>query len=146
MTATLAGDAVVFSVRSPRADTVWLCLFDDDDGERRIAMARDGVPADGLQADGARTGRMPAYSGSTSPSPPPADRMPDRMPDGVHAPPATSAAAASLWLWRAHNAVNLRLNQTAKEEQILTLGLRKMIYPDAITCPTCRTPSWVAPL
>jgi glycogen operon protein len=42
VTATLAGDAVVFSVRSPRADTVWLCLFDDDDGERRIAMARDG--------------------------------------------------------------------------------------------------------
>ena len=98
-----------------------------------LQMAKEGLPKDAallLNSDGDGAGGAAAK---------------EPMPDGVHAPPATSAAAASLWLWRAHNAVNLRLNQTAKEEQILTLGLRKMIYPDTITCPTCRTPSgkWI---
>ena len=31
-----------FRVRSPGARAVWLCVFDDDDSEHRIAMTRDG--------------------------------------------------------------------------------------------------------
>jgi glycogen operon protein len=30
-----------FRVRSPRAESLWLCLFDDDGAEQRVAMARD---------------------------------------------------------------------------------------------------------
>ena len=59
MTATIAGDAVAFSVRSPHADAVWLCLFDEDGGERRVPMQRDGddwrVAVPGI-GEGARYG------------------------------------------------------------------------------------------
>ena len=41
MTATPEPGATRFTVRSPRADAVWLCLFDTG-GERRVAMARHG--------------------------------------------------------------------------------------------------------
>lgn len=63
MTATPEPGATRFTVRAPRADAVWLCLFDQDT-ERRVAMARHGddwtlaVPGDwagaayGFRADG----------------------------------------------------------------------------------------------
>lgn len=60
----------------------------------------------------------------------------DPPPDGVHGP-IGSPSAAALWLWRAHNAVNSRLNRST-EAAVLTLGLRKMQWPDAATCPSCR--------
>ncbi|MEH3103162.1 MAG: glycogen debranching enzyme [Sphingomonas phyllosphaerae] len=41
MTATLVAGGVDFTVRAPRAEAVWLCLFDGD-AERRVAMARSG--------------------------------------------------------------------------------------------------------
>jgi glycogen operon protein len=41
VTATPEPGATRFTVRSPRAEAVWLCLFDEQ-GERRIAMAREG--------------------------------------------------------------------------------------------------------
>ena len=60
----------------------------------------------------------------------------DPPPDGVHAP-STTPQAAALWLWRAHNAVNGRLNQSS-EAAVLTLGLRKLQWPDSHACPQCR--------
>ena len=41
MTATIVAGGVDFTVRAPRAEAVWLCLFDGD-AERRVAMARVG--------------------------------------------------------------------------------------------------------
>ncbi|MCW1381388.1 glycogen debranching protein GlgX [Novosphingobium sp. KCTC 2891] len=41
MTARVEGGRTRFTVRSPRAEAVWLCLFGDG-GERRIAMTRHG--------------------------------------------------------------------------------------------------------
>lgn len=40
--AHVAGATTRFAVRSPCADMVWLCLFDDDEAETRHAMKRDG--------------------------------------------------------------------------------------------------------
>lgn len=40
-TASRSSETRIFRVRSPRADQVWLCLFDGDD-ERRLAMTRTG--------------------------------------------------------------------------------------------------------
>jgi hypothetical protein len=67
-------------------------------------------------------------------------RAADRAPDGVHAPAASSAASASLWLWRAHNAVNARINASS-EKAVLALGLRKLQWPDTTACPLCRSAS-----
>ena len=58
-------------------------------------------------------------------------------PDGRHGPAASSVGEAALWLWRAHNAVNLRLNSTGRAE-VFKLGLAKVQWPDARTCPGCR--------
>ena len=52
--------------------------------------------------------------------------------DGVH--------SAALWLWRAHNAVNLRLNRSG-EGTVLRYGLSKVQWPPRDVCPGCRTPS-----
>ena len=88
-----------------------------------MLMATQGVPP--LTAPGA---------------PLPANReMADRIPDGVYAP-AADAAGAALWMWRAHNAVNRRLN-TSGEERVLSYGLPKLQWPDARVCPSCRSPS-----
>ena len=71
-------------------------------------------------------------------------------PDGRHGTAAASAAEASLWLWKAHNAVNARLNATG-EEAVLRLGLRKVQWPSRAECPSCyvsgrRMPSRGRPL
>jgi thiol oxidase len=42
----------------------------------------------------------------------------------------------ALWLWRAHNAVNKRLNGSS-ERAVLTSGLRKLQWPTAQLCPEC---------
>ena len=60
----------------------------------------------------------------------------DPPPDGVHAPGA-GPGGAQLWLWRAHNAVNSRLNQSSASD-VLTLGLLKMDWPDSGACSGCR--------
>ena len=87
-----------------------------------------GAATSDLAAPGARTGTVSA-----------SDRAPsDRAPDGVHAPAASSSGTASLWLWRAHNAVNLRLNGTGVEA-VRNLGLPKVQWPDAATCPACHS-------
>ena len=39
---TVAPDTTTFTVRAPRATSVWLCLFDAQDRETRHPMARDG--------------------------------------------------------------------------------------------------------
>ena len=41
MGAIVSDGATRFRVRSPRAEALILCLFDDEGGERRIAMERD---------------------------------------------------------------------------------------------------------
>lgn len=45
-----------------------------------------------------------------------------------------------LWLWRAHNRVNWRLNQSGSEA-VGQLGLLKMQFPGTARCPGCRAPS-----
>ena len=93
-----------------------------------LAMAtRDGVATSPL--DQPRRKRAVAAMGR------------DRMPDGVHAPSAPRPADAALWLWRAHNEVNRRLNQSGSEDRVLAMGLRKEPYPDAVACPSCRNAS-----
>ena len=49
----------------------------------------------------------------------------------AHAP-----GAAALWLWRAHNRVNLRLNASG-ERAVLRLGLHKLQWPGPELCPEC---------
>ena len=61
-------------------------------------------------------------------------------PDGIHGTAASDAAAASLWLWRAHNAVNARLNLT-DAAVVLRLGLPKQQWPSRNECAQCRMPS-----
>ena len=51
-------------------------------------------------------------------------------------PPTADGDAALLWLWRAHNKVNLRLNATG-ERAVLRLGLRKEPFPTRTQCPDC---------
>ena len=58
-------------------------------------------------------------------------------PDGRNGPAARTLGEATLWLWRAHNAVNLRLNGTG-EAAALRLGLAKVQWPDQRACPGCR--------
>lgn len=53
---------------------------------------------------------------------------------------ARSADGAVLWLWRAHNRVNLRLNQSGAAA-VQQLGLLKQQFPTAARCPSCRAPS-----
>ena len=52
-----------------------------------------------------------------------------------------------LWLWRAHNRVNWRLNQSGSEA-VVRLGLPKIQFPSPSRCPACRAPSgkWREPL
>ena len=53
---------------------------------------------------------------------------------------ATSADSAVLWLWRAHNRVNWRLNQSGSEA-VAQLGLLKTQFPSPARCPGCRAAS-----
>lgn len=53
---------------------------------------------------------------------------------------ATTADSSVLWLWRAHNRVNWRLNQSGSEA-VAQLGLLKMQFPSPARCPGCRAPS-----
>ncbi|KAL1518742.1 hypothetical protein AB1Y20_003027 [Prymnesium parvum] len=55
-------------------------------------------------------------------------------------PDVRTADAAALWLWRAHNAVNLRLNRSG-EATVLRYGLPKVQWPPADVCPGCKSPS-----
>ena len=48
----------------------------------------------------------------------------------------SAADSAVLWLWRAHNKVNARLNSTGMRT-VLRLGLPKVQYPSAVLCPNC---------
>lgn len=72
-----------------------------------------------------------------------------RIPDGLHAPAAPDAAAAALWLWRAHNAVNRRLNASGASAAAAAsrrLSLPKVAWPEAWVCAECRdrqTGQWV---
>ena len=68
-------------------------------------------------------------------------RAAERAPDGVNRGAAASAAEASIWLWRAHNAVNLRLNTSGPAAAVLKLGLPKIQWPPVSACPSCRLPS-----
>jgi len=52
--------------------------------------------------------------------------------DGVR-----TASGARLWLWRAHNRLNARLNASAASE-VLRLGLPKQQWPTPAACPQCR--------
>ena len=58
---------------------------------------------------------------------------------GVGAMPveADSADAPLLWMWRAHNAVNRRLN-TTEGDAVLDRSLRKLQWPAREQCPACR--------
>ena len=53
---------------------------------------------------------------------------------------ATTADSSVLWLWRAHNRVNWRLNQS-DSEAVAQLGLLKMQFPSPARCPGCRAAS-----
>ena len=48
-----------------------------------------------------------------------------------------SANEAALWLWRAHNRASLRINASGVAA-VLELGLRKVEWPAAADCPSCR--------
>jgi len=50
---------------------------------------------------------------------------------------ADTATEARLWLWRAHNAVNRRLNASSAVE-VLQLGLPKVQWPTLAECADCR--------
>ncbi|MEH3047217.1 glycogen debranching protein [Sphingomonas adhaesiva] len=65
MTATLRPDGTRFAVRAPRAEAVWLCLFDDT--ERSIAMTRDG---DDWTVDVAGVGEGARYGFRAAGAPP----------------------------------------------------------------------------
>lgn len=53
---------------------------------------------------------------------------------------AITADGSMLWLWRAHNRVNWRLNQSGSES-VVQLGLPKTQFPSPTRCPGCRAPS-----
>ena len=53
---------------------------------------------------------------------------------------AKGADGAVLWLWRAHNRVNARLNQSGAAA-VQQLGLLKQQFPSAARCPGCRAAS-----
>jgi thiol oxidase len=62
-------------------------------------------------------------------------------------PAAAAADAAVLWLWRAHNQVNARLNATGTR-LVLRQGLHKVQFPSAQRCPQCSPTAdkWDVPL
>jgi glycogen operon protein len=82
--ALVAGDVTRFVVRAPRAAAVWLCLFDADDRETRVAMVREGDVwrAEAPVGDGARYG----FRADGAPPHDPAKLLVDPYATGIDRP------------------------------------------------------------